>query len=169
MSSKEWALEMALYNKWQNETLYGLCDALSDDERKRDRGVFFSSVHNTLDHILMVDIRLREHVVHGRPPKTPFEPDKTVHADYRDLKRERQAFDDDFLTLLKSRPDSWLDETISIESARLQRARILPRRFFCMQMFNHATHHRAQATSELHKLGVGYGSTDLPDNPYSQY
>ena len=34
MSSKTSALEMALYGKWQNEVLYHLCDALSDEERK---------------------------------------------------------------------------------------------------------------------------------------
>jgi uncharacterized damage-inducible protein DinB len=35
-----------------------------------------------------------------------------------------------------------------------------------VQLFNHQTHHRSQATSELHKLGIDYGSTDLPYNPY---
>ncbi|YAF94156.1 MAG: DinB family protein [Nodularia sp. CChRGM 3473] len=35
-------------------------------------------------------------------------------------------------------------------------------------MFNHQTHHRSQITSELHKMGIDYGCTDLPYNPYNE-
>src|SRR5262249_61941899 len=43
------------YNRWQNESLYGVADTLSDAERKRARGAFFGSIHATLNHLLWAD------------------------------------------------------------------------------------------------------------------
>ena len=87
MTTKAWAREMTLYTKWQEETQFGLCETLSDAERKRDNGLFFGSIHHTLDHILMVDGRLLRYVVDGQGPSEPFEPGRIVHADYDALKQ----------------------------------------------------------------------------------
>jgi hypothetical protein len=46
---------MARYNRWQNANLYGVADALSDEERRRERGAFFGSIHKTLNHLLWGD------------------------------------------------------------------------------------------------------------------
>ena len=46
---------MARYNRWQNENLYGVADALSDAERRRERGAFFGSIHATFSHLLWAD------------------------------------------------------------------------------------------------------------------
>jgi uncharacterized damage-inducible protein DinB len=43
---------MAVYNRWQNENLYGTAASLSDVERKAPRGAFFGSIHGTLNHLL---------------------------------------------------------------------------------------------------------------------
>ena len=32
---------MAQYNQWMNHKVYSLCDAITDTERKKDRGAFF--------------------------------------------------------------------------------------------------------------------------------
>ena len=54
------ARELARYNKWQNETLFEHCDAIGEEARRAERGMFFGSIHATLDHILMVDLALSE-------------------------------------------------------------------------------------------------------------
>ena len=46
---------MARYNRWQNQNLYGVADTLPDDERRRERGAFFGSIHKTLSHLLWAD------------------------------------------------------------------------------------------------------------------
>src|SRR5215211_5562315 len=46
---------MARYNRWQNENLYGVADALSEEEQRRERGAFFGSIHATLNHLLWAD------------------------------------------------------------------------------------------------------------------
>ena len=46
---------MARYNRWQNISIYGAADGLSDAERRADRGSFFQSIPATLSHILWAD------------------------------------------------------------------------------------------------------------------
>lgn len=55
MSLLEHARRMAAYNRWMNERLYALCASLSEEERRRDMGAFFRSVHGTLNHLLLAD------------------------------------------------------------------------------------------------------------------
>lgn len=167
-STKEWALEMALYSQWQNEKLFGICDGLSDAERKQDRGLFFGSIHRTLDHILMVDRVLWDFTLTGEPPRD-WDANRKITDDYATLRAERAAFDALLLDKIRLQPKSWLDETVSYHHPRLGRERSHPRQFTLMQLFNHGTHHRSQVTSALHQMGIDYGNTDLPYNPQSQY
>ena len=46
---------MALYNKWQNEILFEICDDLNDNQLRLNRGMFFDSIFNTLNYIINVD------------------------------------------------------------------------------------------------------------------
>jgi uncharacterized damage-inducible protein DinB len=39
---------LARYNRWINQRLYDAAETLSDEERKRERGAFFGSIHRTL-------------------------------------------------------------------------------------------------------------------------
>ena len=43
---------LARYNRWFNGRLYDACEKLGDEERKRDRGAFFGSIHDTLNHLV---------------------------------------------------------------------------------------------------------------------
>jgi uncharacterized damage-inducible protein DinB len=55
---------LSRYNRWFNERLYAACETLGDEERNRERGAFFGSIHHTLNHIVVGDKiwlgRLRE-------------------------------------------------------------------------------------------------------------
>lgn len=163
MNGKAWARDMALYNTWQNEALYGHCAALTEPQRREDRGMFFGNIHHTLDHILMVDERLFAMVTTGAMPAAPFEPRKLVRESFAALSADRARFDADLLAAIGGWDDDWLEEMLAF------RGRQTPRRLFAMQLFNHATHHRSQVTSELHKLGIDYGNTDMPFNPRLPY
>src|SRR5258706_3832316 len=46
---------LAQYNRWMNQRLYDACEALTDEERKRERGAFFGSIHRTLNHLIVGD------------------------------------------------------------------------------------------------------------------
>ena len=46
---------MAAYNRWANRRLYDAASALPDEEYRRPAGVYFGSLHGTLNHLLVVD------------------------------------------------------------------------------------------------------------------
>jgi uncharacterized damage-inducible protein DinB len=169
MAMQAWAREMARYNRWQNVTLYALTDQISDSERKRDRGMFFESIHHTLDHILMVDTRLAGMVETGSPAVEPFKPRKLVHAEYAALAAARRSMDEHLIDMADGHDDAWFEKSCEFASPLTGQPRQLPRHFYLVQLFNHATHHRSQVTAVLQTLGLDYGSTDLPMHPDTIY
>src|SRR5574337_393420 len=46
---------LARYNRRFNARLYDACEKLGDEERRRDRGAFFGSIHGTLNHLIWGD------------------------------------------------------------------------------------------------------------------
>jgi uncharacterized damage-inducible protein DinB len=159
---------MARYNCWQDETLYQCCDRLAVDDLHRQRAMFFGSILNTLNHILYVD-QIISDLIQTKVLPTDLDPKTILYTDYDDLKMARADFNQRLLQACRCCEQNWLDEEVETWSDRLQRQRRIPRGFYYMQMFNHQTHHRSQITAELHKLGVDYGSTDLPYNPYNPF
>jgi uncharacterized damage-inducible protein DinB len=55
MNMINYARAMASYNRWMSKRIYNAYSRLSDEERKRDLGAFFKSIHGTLNHLLLVD------------------------------------------------------------------------------------------------------------------
>ena len=43
------------YNRWANRRLYAAARALPDIEYRKPRGAFFSSLHGTLNHLVVSD------------------------------------------------------------------------------------------------------------------
>src|SRR3954465_10621382 len=85
------ARTMALYNRWMNERLYEHCARLSDEERKRDVGAFFKSIHGTLNHILVGDrIWLGRFI--GKPYSIGSLAEE-LYADFGELGAERRKMD----------------------------------------------------------------------------
>ena len=158
---------MALYNKWQNETLFNNCDQLSDAQLRLNRGMFFDSIFNTLNHIIHVDATIHSFIHTKTLPK--FDPSFIPYPEYGELKSARFEFDENLIKESHACSQAWLDQIFEFWSERLNRHRRAPRSFYYVQMFNHQTHHRSQITSELHKIGIDYGNTDLPYNPYYSF
>ncbi|GAB4237146.1 MAG: DinB family protein [Stanieria sp.] len=158
---------MALYNKWQNESLFKICDDLGEDQLHLDRVMFFDSIFKTLNHIINVDQTIHSFIYTKTLPQ--FEPNLIPYPEYHQLRSARFKFDKKLVQESQNCSQEWLDEIFEFWSERLNRNRKIPRSFFYIQMFNHQTHHRSQITSELHKMGIDYGNTDLPYNPYYEF
>jgi uncharacterized damage-inducible protein DinB len=162
-------VELALYNKWQNQVVYDICRELGEEAIELERpGLFFGTLRLTLDHIAHVDRVLIDFVRSGTPP-TDFRPGEIQHSSFAELARHRPALDQEILDLVSSSTEEWLVDPIEFFSDRLGRRRRFPRTFLLTQMFNHQTHHRSQVTATVHSLGRDYGATDLPLNPLSQF
>lgn len=162
MDFNDYGRVMARYNSWQNAELFRLCDQIGDEERRRDRGMFFGSIHATLNHLLHIDIRILGIMRTGEAP--PYDAHGTVSDDFATLARLRRDLDAEIEAFVASDEDDWQDgfrEFTGVDGI----TRRLPRPLFLVQFFNHQTHHRSQITSELHKMGLDYGITDVPLTP----
>ena len=157
------AVELSRYNQWQNQKLYDIVAGLPPPEIARDRGMFFGDILATLDHMLMVETHLLAYIENGAMPSA-FDPDRRIETEFAPLRAARQRMDAKFRTRCEDAPPQWFDQIIVMPSGRR-----LPRSFWWAQLFNHATHHRSQVTSELTHMGIGYGNTDMPYNPLTQF
>ncbi len=80
---------MARYNRWQNQNLYGVADTLPDDERRRERGSFFGSIHKTLSHLLWADRVWMSRFGEGQKLEVGIPQSVSLYPDWEPLKRER--------------------------------------------------------------------------------
>src|SRR3974390_1542860 len=84
---------MARYNRWQNENLYGVADRLTPEERQRERGAFFGSIHKTLSHLLWGDETWMSRFPAAPKPEGNIATSVALYADWQDLKSQRTEFD----------------------------------------------------------------------------
>ena len=133
----------------------------TDDERKRDRGAFFGSMHGTLNHLLWGD-RMWLGRFTGEPCAVPaFGAD--MFADFAELAREREATDRKHPRLGGQRDAGMARRRRSSTRAGRRQARASCRaRSPSMHLFNHGTHHRGQLTTLMRQAGRDPGVTDLP-------
>lgn len=162
---------LARYNRWFNERLVAACETLPDDERRRDRGAFFGSLHGTLNHLVWADklwlarfadqgvafaslppelLRLPPGATHGTP----------LHEAWPALKAERERLDRAI--------EGWTAEMTAdfpLRTMRYANTKGVQREHAAWQalthFFNHQTHHRGQVTTLLMQAGVDPGTTDL--------
>jgi uncharacterized damage-inducible protein DinB len=154
--------EMAHYNRWQNENLYGAADALGDAERKEPRGAWFGSIHATLNHLLWGDQIWMSRLAGTPKPKVSSIPESVgMFESWDDLKRERAAFDAVIVGWAQGLEPSSLAGDLTWFSGAAGREITKPRCLLVMQLFNHQTHHRGQVHCLLTQAGVKPGATDL--------
>lgn len=162
---------LARYNRWFNLRLYDACEQLSDEERKRDRGAFFGSIHGTLNHLVWGDqlwlkrfatqdmsfptldgglLALPEGAVH----------ETVLHAEWGALRAQRARLDEAIETWVRDLPPEFLVKTMRYANSKGTR-REHPAWQAMTHFFNHQTHHRGQVTALLAQAGIDPGITDL--------
>jgi uncharacterized damage-inducible protein DinB len=166
MSGAPWP-QFARYNRRANEALYEACAALSDDERRRDLGAFFKSVHGTLNHLLLGDLIWMARFEGGTHPSSDL--GAILHDDFAELRQARVAMDARIEVFFDRLPDGFEVRTLRyLNNSGFDTvdpvAVILP------HFFNHQTHHRGQVHTLLAQLGRTPPVLDLhrllrPDPP----
>jgi uncharacterized damage-inducible protein DinB len=153
---------MAAYNQWMNCRLYAVCAEIPDEERRRDLGAFFKSIHGTLNHLLFGDIAWMDRFA-GRPRR--YRIGDEICADFDALRAAREAMDESILGWVEALTEAWLEEPLEWISGIDGKTRRIPKRILVTHMFNHQTHHRGQLTTLIKQLGYDPGDTDIPWMP----
>jgi len=151
---------MAEYNSVMNERLYAICSSLSSEELNSNCGLFFGSIHRTLDHILYGDMSwlLR---FEGKEELVP-EIDQQLHDSFSQLKDARSSWDEKIANWSQIVSEEWLADDFSYKSKVDGKVRVRKAWLLVSHMFNHETHHRGQLTGALSNMGYDFGITDLP-------
>ena len=150
---------MAQYNRWMNERIYAVCAEISDEERKRNRGAFFGSIHGTLNHVLLGD-----RLWLGRFLDRPFAVDsldQELYADFDTLRTERGHTDQEILDFGASLDEETLARNFRFTTIVNPGEHVFPFRHVLLHFFNHQTHHRGQVTTLIKQAGHEPGVTDL--------
>jgi uncharacterized damage-inducible protein DinB len=152
---------MARYNRWQNESLYGVTDALPEAERTRERGAFFGSIQQTLSHLMWADRIWMSRFSHVEAPRANIAQSVSLYPDWEALKRERASFDGAILDWAATIDEAWLGRDLTWYSGAAKREISRPVWVLVTHMFNHQTHHRGQVHCMLTQAGAKPRDTDL--------
>ena len=133
---------LAGYNRWANTRLYDAVADLPDTDYRADRGIFFKSVHGTLNHLLAADrIWMRRFTGTG---EVADRLDAILFEGLDDLRCARIEEDERIVRYVEG-----LDETAL--RARFSYTRASSTERFEQELwsaldhlFNHQTHHRGQ-------------------------
>ena len=162
-SSVEYCQLLARYNRWMNERLYAVVDEFSEEERTRDRGAFFGSMHRTLNHILWGDRIWLSRFTKQAYTSPAFGAD--LYADFAELTRERDRDRHRDPRLGGELTSAWLAGRSSIARPPTASCAVFRHWVAATHMFQHATHHRGQLTTLIKQAGRDTGVTDLPFMP----
>jgi uncharacterized damage-inducible protein DinB len=155
----ETARQLARYNLWANRRLYAAALELPDEAYRRPLGVFFGSLHGTLNHLLVTDrLWLKRLTGQGAPPNRL---DAILFEDRFALTRARIAEDARLVDLVDRYDEHALAGRFSYATTSgAPQEQVLSD--ILAHLFNHQTHHRGQAHACLSILtGAEPPSLDL--------
>lgn len=134
--------QLAAYNHWANMRLYGAAMELPDEHYRQVTGVFFRSLHGTLNHLLLTDrIWLKRLTGTGEHPDRL---DDILFDDRRELLRARIAEDARLSNVVASYAETDLTQPVSYKTTS-GKPYSQPLQDILLHLFNHETHHRGQA------------------------
>ncbi len=150
---------LARYNHWATKALLVHVDALPETDYRRDAGLFFKTVHGTLNHLLVT-----EHLLWFR---------RFAFAESPAVKLDAEAEPD--RVRLRERliegAQAWLPWIDGLDGRRLEtalnyrrttgEAMTLPFAATLGHVFNHGTHHRGQITATITAMGHPCPQLDL--------
>ena len=150
---------LARYNLWATRRLVEHVDALSDDDYRRDVGLFFRSVHGTLGHLLVAEHTLWfSRFAEGVSPVArlcdELEPDRIR------LRERLIAGATRWPALIESWPAQRFDGVLAYTSTQGV-AMALPFAATLAHVFNHGTHHRGQISTALTTMGQPCPEIDM--------
>ena len=161
---------LANYNQTMNARLYQLASGLPVAVLKENKGAFFGSIQNTLNHLLVADLiwlrRFEKHPAQFSALtaldqfSVPTALDQLLYEDFALQFERRKNLDALIVAFVEALSENDLAVNLHYRSIK-----DLPftRNFgsLLLHFFNHQTHHRGQATTLLSQCGIDVGVTDF--------
>jgi uncharacterized damage-inducible protein DinB len=150
---------LARYNVWATRRLLEAIEPVSDEDYRRDVGLFFKSIHGTLNHLLVGEHMLwYRRFAEGISPKLAL--DEEIEPVRERLAQALRGGAANWLPLMESWPVEKFEGKLSYTTMRGLPAN-LPFAATLAHVFNHGTHHRGQITVALTMLGQPCPELDL--------
>jgi len=135
------------------------CGDLDPEQRRSECGLFFGSIYNTLNHLLVCDLMWLARF--KNEPVTVKSLTQELFGDYAQLRQAREQTDKDIIAWAQSLALSPPPERLNYVSLSSNTERNVDFTQAIVHFFNHQTHHRGQVTAALFQQGVDFGVTDL--------
>lgn len=149
---------LARYHLWATEKLLAEVSKMSDAHYRQDCGLFFQSVHGTLNHMLVAERHWYSRFADGVSLKmalnTELETDRTVLA--AALRAAIERWVAWIATMDVERFNGTLDYT-KASGGQV----VVPFAEALGHVFNHGTHHRGQISAALTAMGYAAPEMDL--------
>ena len=143
---------LARYQVWATAQLYEHVDRLGDADYRKDVGLFFKSVHRTLNHLLVADTLWFPRFAEGLSNKVAL--DAELESDRAALRDRLLAAVPRWQALITSFDAARFAEASTLDYTTTQGiAQSLPFAPTLGHVFNHATHHRGQITAAITAMG----------------
>jgi uncharacterized damage-inducible protein DinB len=141
--------QFATYNRWANRRIYADAALVSDEARKRPAGLFFGSIHGTLNHLLVTDRIWMQRFTDEGPQPVPL--NRILHEDFSELLAAREAEDERILRFVTGLEE--YDRVLEYQNSRGQTFRQALGAALA-HFFNHQAHHRGQVHAGLTIAGI---------------
>jgi uncharacterized damage-inducible protein DinB len=150
---------MSGWHVWTFERLYAVVDGLDDADYRKDAGLFFKSVHGSLNHMLLV-----EHNWAGRLSGDLFKAEslaQEIEPDRARLRERLLAHAAIWGRMVDTMSEADLGEKITYR-AMAGTEHTLSRGTVIHTLFTHGSHHRGQITTVLTQMGKEAPVMDYP-------
>lgn len=154
---------LARYNQWATQGLLQALEPVAEADYRRDLGLFFKSIHGTLNHLLVGEHLLwYPRFAKGLSPKAgaALALDMEVEPDRARLGQALKGGAANWVPLIASWSAERFDGQLTYTTMRGTHA-TLPFAATLAHVFNHGTHHRGQITAALTQLGQPAPELDL--------
>jgi uncharacterized damage-inducible protein DinB len=150
---------LARYGVWALTHLYEHVDRLPEDDYRRDAGLFFKSVHGTLNHLLVAEHRVWfPRFAEGASNRIALNTELELDRDALRVRLLDAA--GCWEPLLAAWPAARFDGRLDYTTTRGV-AQSLPFALTLVHVFNHGTHHRGQITAAITAMGHECPEIDL--------
>lgn len=140
---------LADYQHWANEVLFNSLDHLQPEVIDSDQGLYFKSIHHTVDHLLLVSqvwlARMR-----GEDMEASYR--EISHPDFRELKQTLRRETRKLQSWLDEQPEAFFAAEMSYVGGD-GKPRGMWVRDALTHLFTHYAHHRGQVSAVITRLG----------------